>query len=79
MLPASVVDPVSNERADRVEQLPEGHDLSADLGWRDFSNVDRTCCESNTLADTDQDSSEDKDAELMMRCERLNQGSDDGD
>jgi hypothetical protein len=33
VLGASVVDPEADERSNRVEHLPEGHDLAADL-WR---------------------------------------------
>lgn len=36
---ACIVDPIGDEGADRVEGLPEGHDITADLRWCHFTNV----------------------------------------
>ena len=79
MLSAGIVDPVSDEGTDRVEELPEGHDLATDLRRRNFSNVNGSRSESNALTNTDQDSAKDKDTELVVRCEGLDDGSDNGD
>jgi hypothetical protein len=42
MLGAGVVDPVCDEGTDRVEHLPEGHNLTTDLRGCEFSDIDGT-------------------------------------
>ena len=72
-----VADPVCNEGADRVEHLPEGHDLAANFWWSEFSNVDRSSGQCNTLPETDQDTAADKGRNAASRSERLHEGRDD--
>jgi hypothetical protein len=42
VLCATVVNPEANERSNGVEHLPEGHDFSTNLWWRQLTNIDRT-------------------------------------
>lgn len=54
VLGTAIVDPIGNERADRIEHLPEGHDLAADLDWSQLADVDGASSQSQALPDTDE-------------------------
>lgn len=77
MLGAGVVDPVCDEGADTVEHLPEGHDLATDLWRSKLADVDGAGSKSQTLTDTDDDTTTDEGAKVAARSESLNQGCDD--
>ena len=70
-------DPVCNKRANGIEHLPEGHDLSTDLRRSKLSDINRTSSKSETLSYTDEDTTSDEDTDLSTRSECLHNGSDD--
>ncbi|KAI6761660.1 hypothetical protein HG531_002213 [Fusarium graminearum] len=73
VLSASIVDPVGDEGTDRVEELPEGHDLTSNLSGRDFTDVD------STLSNTNEDTAEDEDSKLTLRGKGLDDSCNNGD
>jgi len=67
---------VGNKGSDGVERLPEGHDSTTDVGRGEFTNVDGTRSQSNTLANTDEETTNQEDDELVVRRECLHECSD---
>ena len=77
ILGTSIVDPEADERAHRVEQLPESHDLASDMGWSELADVYRPGSERDTLSHTNDASSYKENREVASGCPALDEGGDD--
>ena len=83
-----ICNPKADEWANRIEQLPETHDLSTNLWWGKLSDVDRTrncSCQhgllimsihtqGNALTKTDDQSTSQESTNISTRAEGLNEG-----
>lgn len=79
VLASGVCNPEADEGTDGVEELPEGHDETTNLGWCHFTNVDWSSSESNTLTETNDHTTTDEDTEIVARSEGLHESGDDGE
>ena len=70
------IDPEADEATNRVEELPESHDLAADVRGCELSNVDWSSRQGYALSETDDTAADKESGETSTRTEGLYESGD---